>query len=76
MLLSVGIMESPSHAVLHTSPRFQREPGEPRDAALLRARAHFQTFLTQTEHLLRRHPYQWFNFTPLNPVADDARPVA
>jgi len=73
VLLSIGIMESPSHAVLHTSPRFQREPGEPRDAALLRARAHFQAFLTQTEHLLRRHPYQWFNFTPLNPVADDAQ---
>jgi predicted LPLAT superfamily acyltransferase len=36
---------------------------------MVRARAHFQDFLRQLESLLRKQPYQWFNFTPLNPSA-------
>lgn len=72
VLLAIGLMESPTVARLHASPKFERLPGEPREAALARARAHFQAFLTQTEQLLREHPYQWFNFTPLNPpIADE-----
>jgi predicted LPLAT superfamily acyltransferase len=34
-------------------------------------RAHFQEFLALIERLLRAQPYQWFNFTALNPPADD-----
>ncbi len=68
VLFSVGLMAGPTLAVLHASPRFDPVPDEPRAAALRRARAHFQAFLTQVEGLLREHPYQWFNFTPLNPV--------
>lgn len=67
VLLSVGVPEGPDLAVLHASPRFDPQPGEARAAALARARAHFQAFLLQVEGLLRRDPYLWFNFTPLNP---------
>jgi predicted LPLAT superfamily acyltransferase len=35
----------------------------------IRARAHFQTVLSQLETLVRQHPYLWFNFLPLNPEA-------
>ena len=78
VLLSVGVPENPDLATLHASPRFDPIPGEPREAALVRARAHFQSFLAQVEALLRRDPYLWFNFTPLNPVAARAgtAPVA
>lgn len=68
VLFSVGVPESPEHATLHAAPRFDPIPGEPKEAALARAREHFQDFLRQVEALLRRDPYLWFNFTPLNPV--------
>ena len=74
VLLSVGIPEGPRLAVLHTSPRFDPRPGEPRAAALARAREHFQAFLGRLEALLRRNPYLWFNFTPLNPPAGGPAP--
>ena len=69
VLLSVGFANSPTTSVLHTSSRFTALPGESRAATLARARVHFQDFLRQLETLLRRDPYQWFNYTPLNPVA-------
>ena len=69
VLLSVGVPENSDLATLHASPRFEPIPGEPREAALARAREHFQGFLRQVEVLLLRDPYLWFNFTPLNPVA-------
>lgn len=74
VLLSVGIPDGPSLAVLHASPRFDPRPGEPRPEALARARNHFQAFLCQLEALLRRQPYLWFNFTPLNPPAGGPGP--
>ena len=67
VLLSVGLPDGPARAVLYASPRFDLRPGEPRSEALMRARAHFQAFLRQLEQLLFKHPYFWFNFTPLNP---------
>ncbi len=70
VLLSVGVPEGPELATLHASPRFEPRPGEPRAAALARAREHFQAFLRQVEALLRANPYLWFNFTPLNPAVD------
>lgn len=69
VLLSVGVAEAPDRATLHASPRFEPMPGERKEEALARARDHFQAFLRQVETLLRHDPYQWFNFTPLNPVA-------
>ncbi len=75
VLFSVGVPENPDLATLHASPRFEPRPGEPREAALARAREHFQAFLRQVEALLRRNPYLWFNFTPLNPVAPAAVPA-
>ncbi len=74
VLLSVGVPAGPDLAVLHTSPRFDVVPGEPRAVALARARDPFQAFLRRLEALLREDPYLWFNFTPLNPV--DAPPPA
>jgi predicted LPLAT superfamily acyltransferase len=73
VLFAVGVPESPELATLHASPRFDPIPGESRAAALARARAHFQAFLRQVEALLRRDPYLWFNFTPLNPVVPAPR---
>jgi predicted LPLAT superfamily acyltransferase len=69
VLLSVGLPDGPERAVLHSSPRFDLRPGEPRSEALQRARAHFQAFLFQLEQLLFQQPYLWSNFTPLNPPA-------
>jgi predicted LPLAT superfamily acyltransferase len=69
VLLSVGFADGPTSSVLHTSPRFTALPGESRAATLARARVHFQDFLKKLESLLRANPYQWFNYTPLNPVA-------
>ena len=67
VLLSVGVPGAPGESVLHSSPIFRPIAGEPRPAALARARAHFQNFLHDLEKLLRANPYLWFNFTPLNP---------
>ncbi|MGE9295070.1 MAG: hypothetical protein ACQKBV_02110 [Puniceicoccales bacterium] len=38
------------------------------------AHAHFQSVLHWLESLLRAHPYEWFNFLPLNPASVDANP--
>ena len=65
VLLSVGISTGLNESVSHASPLFQRNAGESRDAALDRARAHFQAFLRQLEVVLRERPYEWFNFRPI-----------
>lgn len=68
VLLSVGIRLSATRAALYAAPRFDPTlPGETRDQARQRGHRHFQGFLAQVEGLLRQHPYQWFNFLPLNP---------
>lgn len=66
VILSVG-MPTKTGAELFASPLFSPQPGESRAVLMTRARAHFQAFLGQLERLLRQQPYQWFNFTPLNP---------
>jgi len=66
VILSVG-MPTETGAELYASPLFTPQPGEARGAMMTRARVHFQAFLHQLETLLRKQPYQWFNFTPLNP---------
>lgn len=69
VIMAVG-MPTPSGAELHASPPFTPRAGETRAAAMVRAHEHFQAFLSELEVLLRRQPYQWFNFTPLNPPAE------
>ena len=71
VILSVG-MPAENGAELHASQLFTPQPGESRTAMMVRARVHFQTYLHQLEVLLRKHPYQWFNFTPLNPAVANA----
>jgi predicted LPLAT superfamily acyltransferase len=51
------------------SPVFRPDPAAGRAANTRAARRHFQAVLTQLEGLVRRHPYLWFNFLPLNPEA-------
>ena len=65
VLLSFGAPSGPGESLVHASPAFEPLDGEARDAALARARAHFQAFLRRVEAHLRVHPYQWLNFFPL-----------
>ncbi|HTU03561.1 MAG TPA: hypothetical protein VMG58_17145, partial [Candidatus Sulfotelmatobacter sp.] len=65
VLLSFGEPLGPGQSVVHASPAFEPLEGEPRGAALERARAHFQGFLRRVETHLRANPYQWLNFLPL-----------
>ncbi len=65
VLLSFGVPDGQGRSVVHASPAFAPSPGEPREAALVRARAHFQEFLRRVEGYLRVHPYEWLNFRPL-----------
>ena len=51
------------------SPVFKPDPAADRAANTRAAREHFQAVLTQLEALVRRHPFLWFNFIPLNPDA-------
>jgi len=65
VLLSFGAPSGPGESVVRASPAFEPVEGEPRNAALERARAHFQAFLRRVEAHLRANPYQWLNFFPL-----------
>jgi predicted LPLAT superfamily acyltransferase len=65
VLLSFGAPDGPNRSIVHASPAFVPVRGEPRSAALERARAHFQAFLRRVEAHLRAHPHQWLNFLPL-----------
>ncbi len=71
VILAVG-MPTATGAELFASPLFTPQPGETRAALMVRAREHFQDFLRHLETLLHEKPYQWFNFTPLNPTAAPA----
>jgi len=59
----------PDELQVFASSVFTPEPGAGRAASLRSARRHFQDVLTHLETLVRQHPYLWFNFGPLNPVA-------
>lgn len=56
--------------VVHAGPILPPPTGN-REDYFARAHAHFQQVLYQLETLLREHPYQWFNFTRLNPETGD-----
>jgi predicted LPLAT superfamily acyltransferase len=65
VILSFGVPTGRETSTVHASPMFEPVEGEPREAALRRARDHFQEFLGRVEAHLREHPYQWLNFLPL-----------
>jgi predicted LPLAT superfamily acyltransferase len=65
VLLSIGTSHGPGESMVFVSPAFEPVAGERREAALARARAHFQDFLHLVDHHLRSRPYDWFNFLPL-----------
>jgi predicted LPLAT superfamily acyltransferase len=65
VLLTFGEPAGPGWSLVRASPAFEPRKGEPREAALGRARAHFQAFLARVEDHLRAHPFQWLNFHPL-----------
>jgi predicted LPLAT superfamily acyltransferase len=67
VVLSVGIPGAPGCTTVHSSPLFVPDDAG-KAANLIRARAHFQEFLTRLETMLQADPYLWFNFLPLNPV--------
>ena len=54
------------HAAVHTSPVFRPDPEASRAEVIAAGEAHFQQVLNTLEAELRRNPYVWFNFTPLN----------
>lgn len=71
----LGIPDGPDHATVFASDVFEPDGGS-RAENLARAHEHFQRFLRQAEGHLRRNPYLWFNFTPLNPEAPAPAPAA
>lgn len=70
VILSFGLPTRVAKSRLFASDLFRPVAGEPRELALQRAREHFQAFLCLLEAKLREEPFMWFNFTPLNPVAE------
>ena len=68
--LCVGVPGAAGESVIHSSPRWAPDPAASRARNLDSARAHFQGFLDLVESILRADPYLWFNYLPLNPVAD------
>ncbi len=62
----------PDLTVVHALPLFHPSPERTRAENFAAAHAHFQGFLAAVERQLRRTPFLWFNFTPMNPPATDA----
>lgn len=60
---------------IYASPVFESDPARSRADNLRAARSHFQGVLNQLETLVRQHPELWFNFLPLNQVAN-SQPTA
>ena len=58
---------------VYSSPVFTPDPAAARAINTAAAHRHFQAVLTQLETLVRGHPFLWFNFLPLNPVAPALR---
>ncbi len=75
---AVAAEDDPETVVVHIPPMFHPQPGhEHRAENFAGAHAHLQGFLALVEAQLRRTPYVWFNFTPMNPPspADAASPL-
>jgi predicted LPLAT superfamily acyltransferase len=63
VLMAFGTAEPDGGTRVHALPAFVPEPGQ-RQANLERAMDHFAASLSLVEELLRKDPYQWFNFEP------------
>jgi len=70
----LGIPQGPADSTVYASNVFEPDQGS-KEENLVRARRHFQEFLRMVERQLRRNPYLWFNFTPLNPPALAEQPA-
>ena len=68
VIFSYGLPGGAGLTRIHGSAVWMPDASLSRAANLETAHAHFQGFLHQVEQALRQQPYQWFNFTPLNPV--------
>ena len=62
----------PEVTVVHVLPAYRPRAEVTRQENFAAARAHFQTVLDAVEAQLRRTPYLWFNYTPMNPPCDAA----
>ena len=72
---AVSTNDDPEAIVVHMPPIFHpREGHAHREENFAAAREHFQGFLSMIEAQLRRTPYLWFNFTPMNPACPDEVP--
>lgn len=72
VMLSVAVPGAPGESIIHATPRWTPDPSASRAQNLASAQAHFQVFLDLVESLLRKNPYWWFNYLPLNPEAPAA----
>lgn len=74
---AVSAEGEPESIVVHMAPMFRPRPGhEHREENFAAAHAHFQGFLALIEAQLRRTPYLWFNFTPMNPPCSNDPPAS
>lgn len=69
VLFAFSLPGADGSCVIHTSSVFRPDPEATRAEVLRAGALHFQRVLDLLEAALRRDPYQWFNFIPLNPVA-------
>jgi predicted LPLAT superfamily acyltransferase len=69
VMFCVGLPGAGDGTHVVASPIFRPDAAQSRAQNLERACEHFQAVLTRLETLVRQHPYHWFNFIPLNPVA-------
>jgi predicted LPLAT superfamily acyltransferase len=74
VMFCVGLPDGRGGTRVTASPVFRARPELGRAENLARARDHFQAVLTRFEALVRQHPYHWFNFLPMNPVAERGAP--
>ena len=58
--------------VVHVLPVYRPRAGAERAENFAAARTHFQTVLDAVETQLRRTPFLWFNYTPMNPPCTPA----
>lgn len=70
VLMAFGMPDPEGDTRVYTLPAFVPEPGR-KKSNLERAHAHFAASVRLVEGLLRKDPYQWFNFEPAQIVDPD-----
>lgn len=69
VMFCIGLPDGTGGTRVLASPLFRADAALSRGENLTRAREHFQGVLNRLEALVRQHPYHWFNFIPMNPIA-------